>query len=61
MSVAIAITVTLPQTTAAAVTMSGTDVAQVIGPEVIRLVQDQVDIFVRRQAQGVPSVSASVT
>lgn len=61
MSVAVAITVTLPNTTAALIKMSGTDVAQVLGKEVIRLVQDQVDNFVPISQQGVATVSASVT
>jgi hypothetical protein len=42
MSVAIAVTVTLPNSTAALVTATGTDIAQSIGPEVVRLVKAQV-------------------
>lgn len=41
MSVAIAVTVTFPNSTAALVVATGTDVAQVIGPEVTRLLADQ--------------------
>jgi hypothetical protein len=42
MSVAVAITVTLPKTTAALIVATATDLSQAIGPEVIRLVTGQV-------------------
>jgi hypothetical protein len=42
MSVAVAITVTLPNTTAAKIVATGTDVTQTIGREVTRLLTSQV-------------------
>ena len=61
MSVAVAITVTLPATTAAAIVATGTDFSTTIGKEVIRLVQNVVADEVKYEKQGVPSVSTTVT
>jgi hypothetical protein len=55
MSVAIAVTVTLPNSTAALVTATGTDIAQSIGPEVTRLVTAQF-----KDGKNVNVVGASV-
>lgn len=61
MTVAIAITITLPNTTAAKITATGTDFAQALGPEVARLVQNEVDAVVPKALHGVVTWSASVT
>lgn len=43
MSVTVAVTVTLPNATAAGIVATATDISQSIGPEIIRLVKRQVD------------------
>lgn len=61
MSVAIAITITLPNTTAAAVKCTGTDIQNVLGPAVAMLVQNEIDNTVKKELQGVATWTATVT
>jgi hypothetical protein len=61
MSVAVAITVTFPNYTAAGVVATGTDVAQTLGADVARLIRHKVIDGKVSGAEGTVTWSATVT
>lgn len=61
MSVAVAITVTFPNYTAAGIVATGTDISQTIGQEVARLIRHQVIDGKVNGPDGNVTVSTSVT